>query len=429
MSRPPSLSSRIGMGLLGYVLLVSLAVMLHGLVVNEMVERKVWQSLLSAELDHLLQRRAEDPDWRWTNTETLELHEFDRRALPATRLAQLAPGLHDEVLHDGRELVVNVSDIGDRRIVLALDIGDLESTERELAAVVVLSALVLVVFLVVAVGLGVGRLVRPMGALAERIGRLDPRTRGSRIDLPRGATNELEVINDALNGYLARSDAYLDREREFIDTASHELRTPIAVMTGAAELALAQPGLPAEAARQMARIHQTARDVEQLVALLLVLARSPERLEALSDRVALDQLLPEIVEDHLHLCHDKDLTLSLGELIPTTVHAPLNIVQAALGNLLRNAIENSDNGEVRIWMESGPVVVIEDPGHGLSPEAISRLYRRLARGGARERAGIGLSLIARLSSHLGWVLEVRPADAHGTQVRLDLSAAVVPATG
>ena len=80
----------------------------------------------------------------------------------------------------------------------------------------------------------------------------------------------LEVIAGALNDYLQRNEHFVERERAFISTASHELRTPIAVISGAAELALEQPGLPERARQQLQRVRSTAAGVEQLIQLLLV---------------------------------------------------------------------------------------------------------------------------------------------------------------
>ena len=99
--------------------------------------------------------------------------------------------------------------------------------------------------------------------------------------------------------------------------------------------------------------------------------------------------------------------------------APEAIVQAAIGNLLRNAIENSDRGEIRIRLQADATVVIEDPGHGMSPEEISELYARVARGG-RDGGGIGLDLISRLCEHLGWRLVFSSAPGRGTRTTLHL---------
>src|SRR5690606_16179326 len=120
---------------------------------------------------------------------------------------------------------------------------------------------------------------------------------------------------------------------------------------------------------------------------------------------------------------EKGLVVALKALLPCEILAPLPVVQAAIGNLLRNAIENSDSGRIDIRVEAG-AVVIEDPGHGMTPEEISAIYARMARGGGgRERAGVGLDLLARLCEHLGWPLEIASRPGQGTTTRLDLSSA------
>jgi signal transduction histidine kinase len=267
----------------------------------------------------------------------------------------------------------------------------------------------------------VNRLVRPLSSMAQQIGNLRPDHAGQRVDIPAAASTELVVIADALNGYLDRNEHFVARERAFIDSTSHELRTPIAVIAGAAELALAKPDLPEPARNQLARIHRTAQDVEQLISLLLVLTKDPARLAGASDRFALDELLPEIVDDHRHLTRDKDLTLAVHPLPRCDLVAPLPIVQAAIGNLLRNAIENSDRGRIVIRLELPATVIIEDPGHGMTPEEISAIYAKVARaGGVRAGGGIGLDLIARLCDHLGWSLDIASHPQQGTTTVLKL---------
>lgn len=96
-------------------------------------------------------------------------------------------------------------------------------------------------------------------------------------------------------------------------------------------------------------------------------------------------------------------------------------MQAAIGNLLRNAIENSDRGVIRIALSRPGVVRIEDPGHGMTPEEVSAIYTRMARGNARPGSGIGLDLIARLCEHLGWQLDLDSSAGQGTLAILDMS--------
>ncbi|KAB8314759.1 amidohydrolase family protein, partial [Tolypothrix campylonemoides VB511288] len=177
---------------------------------------------------------------------------------------------------------------------------------------------------------------------------------------------------------------------------------------------------PLEVTSNVERVQRAARDVERLIALLLALAKDPARLARAAEPVALDALLAESVDDHRALGDGKALRLHLHPPQPSTLHAPPALVRAAIGNLLRNAIEHSDAGTVHVRLQAPATVVIEDPGQGMDPEQISRLYARLARGG-RDGGGIGLDLIARLCAHLGWRLDFAPAaDGRGTVTTLVL---------
>ena len=421
MRTRPSFKFRIMWWLGVYTLLLSLAVLVNGYIVNESAEQLVWESLMKSELDHFIQRRQADPVYEWHGTDDLKLYGAGYGGTVPPQLARLVPGVHDEVKVDGREWVALAQDHDGQRLVLTLDITAFEAREMTVAAWMLAGTVAIVLLLGLLIAWGVGRVVRPLTDLATGIGRLQPDSPAQRVSIPGDASSELVVIADALNDYLRRNERFVERERAFIDTTSHELRTPIAVIAGAGELALDQPGLPAGARNHLQRIVRTAHDVEQLISLLLVLAKDPARLAGISDRFALDQLLPEIVEDHRHLTRDKDLSLALEAMPACEIVAPLIIVQAAIGNLLRNAIEHSDRGQIRIRLEADATVVIEDPGHGMSPEEISRIYARVARGDGRDGGGIGLDLISRLCEHLGWALSFSSGPEQGTTTTLRLS--------
>ena len=408
-----------------YMLLLSLAIIYHGNVVNERAEKLVWQSLLQSELDHYLDRRAEDPDYHWRDTEDVTLYGGEAGgARPPEVLARLEPGVHDDIRVNGSKRVVLVKDVAGRRMVLTLDITEFEEREQHLTTLMAGSALGGLALSGLLIAWGLRRLVKPLADMADDIAALQPDRSGQRVVVGRKASSELVVISEAVNDYLARNERFVDRERAFIDSSSHELRTPLAVIAGASELALGQAGTPATVRNQLSRILRTTRGVEQLISLLLVLAKDPERLARIGDHFRLDQLLPDIVDDHRHLCADKDLELRVATLPACELVAPMAIVQAAIGNLLRNAIENSDRGEISIALQPRGVVVIEDPGHGMSPEEISAVYARMARGGGREGNGIGLDLIARLCEHLGWTLRIEPRTPRGTRVTLDFGPAL-----
>ncbi len=418
MATRNGLRRRILTWLLVYVSLLSVAIFIGGLIVNEEAERMVWESLLRAELHHYQDRLEADPGYRWTDTDDMTLYRWDDSPPPPKVLRALGPGLHDDIWVEGKLRVVMIQDLAGGRVALALDITEFEGLEETISSGIVVGMFAAVILLGLLLAWGLGRAIRPLSVMAGDITRLQPERGRQRIEVEPKASDELRVIADAFNDYLNRSERFVERERAFINSASHELRTPIAVIGGAARLAHDQDGMPPAAREQMQRILRNVRQIEQLISLLLILAKDPERLAAVSDTVSLDELLPEIVEDHRHLTEGKDLALRTGTLPSVRITAPVAIVQAAIGNLLRNAIENSDRGVIDIRLDADATVTIADPGHGMSPEEISRIYAQMARGEARDGGGIGLDLIARLCEHLGWHLDIDSAPERGTVARL-----------
>ncbi|KTF34246.1 sensor histidine kinase [Xanthomonas vesicatoria] len=423
MAKPRPLGRRVMVWLFGYSLLMTLAVFGTAQYLHERAEHGVWRSLLNSELDSILDSSAQSPGYHWQDSDTLRLYRLDGSTSVPPVLRTLHPGLHEREI-DGRPSALMVRDTPQAgRLVLVLDITDFEALEKFLTRWMLAAGVALIGITLLMGAYAMARLVRPLVELARDIGALRPEQRAQQIAVGAQGSAELYVIADALNDYLERNGQFVERERAFIDSTSHELRTPIAVIGNAVELALEQPGTPPAVRHQLRRIAQTSASVEQLITLLLVLAKDPSRLVGSSDTLRLDYLIPEIVADHAHLCADKDLQLVIEPLPPCSLNAPVAIVQTAIGNLLRNAIENSDRGIIRIALTVPGVVRIVDPGHGMTPEEISAIYARLARGNARQGNGIGLELIGRLCEHLGWKLSLESDAGQGTVATLDLFGA------
>ncbi|MCL7714371.1 sensor histidine kinase [Stenotrophomonas mori] len=411
--------------LASYLALLTVVLFSAANYVHEHAEHSVWRALLDSELDSVLASKREDPDYRWQDSDTLHFFgEREAREVPAALVA-LEPGLHDGIRLGGRRSAVMVRQTPDfGRVALVLDITDFAALERFITRWAMLVGAVMVVVTLAMVWIGVGQLVNPLATLIKDIAGLKPGRSDQRLQVAARASSELEVIADSLNDYLERNARFVERERAFISTASHELRTPMAVISGAVELALEQPDLPPRARQQLQRVRGTTAGVEQLIQLMLVLARDPARLALRAEPLALDELLPEIVDDHAYLAVGKELTVRLEETAACTILAPVGVVQSAVGNLLRNALENSARGVIRVTLSARAVVTIDDPGDGMSPEEVAAAYARIARGERGMRTGIGLELIGRLCEHLGWKLDIHSGTGRGTRVILDMGASL-----
>jgi len=415
------LRRRFTVAILGYIVLATVVVVVHGYVVNERAERLVWESLLRTELTHFVARRANDADVRWSDTDTLRLYgPLNDRAVP-TEFVDLAPGVHDEVVTPAGEYVVFVTDTPEGRSVITLEISGLERGELHLTMTLAASTAAVVVLLALIAHIGAGWLVRPLSSIATAVSSFAPDRKGQRLPTHASAPEEAQVITEAFNQYLERLDRFLERERTFVNMASHELRTPIAVIVSSIEVELDRRGANAEP--YLKQVLQTARDMERLVSMLVVLAKDPARLPTVGETVELADLIPSIVADHDFLAKHKELSFEVEIDHACKISAPPQVARAAIGNLLRNAIENSDRGVIRITASRDSTVVIADPGHGMSEEEMSAVYTRLARSGeAGSATGIGLELISRLCEHLGWRLGFSSERSKGTIATLNFGA-------
>lgn len=412
-----TLGARIAWAVFLYALALSCVVLWHGYTFNESAEHTVWETMLDFELDRLVRTGAE-PGPLGDSDGAMTLYRSGH-SLPSP-LRGARPGVHDEVDLGDHTAVVLVKDVGEQRYYLALDIDRLEREEARRAELLTIPSAAAALMLVAGAWFVSRRLQRPLAGLAESFRSLRPDQPSRRLEIPAGATAEEAVIAGAMNEYLERQEHFVRREREFIDSVSHELRTPIAVIAGAAEVIASHPDLTPSLSPPIDRIRQTTQGIEQMVSLLLVLAKDPKRLAESSTPTDLAELLPRIVSDHLHLAEGKSLSVRIDRLEPGIVNAPTQVLGVVIGNLLRNAIENSDSGVITVAMNEPGVVRISDPGHGMSASEISEFYASLARRGVgRVGEGIGLELIARLCNHLGWSLRLGPSK-QGTVAQLDV---------
>lgn len=425
MSKPRrTLRTRIALGLMVYSLVLSGVLLLHGYLTNERIEAVVWRALLNAEIDRFVARRAQDPAYPLPRSGTLNAYSRplagSDRTVPLA-LRALSPGLHADIGPTDRGMAVLVRDVGAERIYMTIESAEIERNERSLFGWVVLSAFIVVLMLVLVIRWLSGRLLRPVSEFAASVDRLGPDIRDHRVEVADDAGLEVTTIAAAMNRYLERLDCFVERERAFINSVSHELRTPIAVIGGAADVMEARDDLSEPARKTLRRIRHTVADVDQLIATLLVLAKEPGKLGESEEYCRLEELLPQLVADHEYLTQDKALRIELGVIEATSLQAPGRVIQVAIANLLRNAIEHSDRGTVELWVQPAGVVRIRDPGHGMSSEEIGRFYTATARRSAeRLGPGIGLELIRRICEHLGWTLQLESANGQGTLAELDM---------
>lgn len=235
------------------------------------------------------------------------------------------------------------------------------------------------------------------------------------------ANLEVDVMIDSIDSFAERLDTFIERERIFTRDASHELRTPIAVFKGSLDLLQRKSDRSEDDKKAFARMRRTVEDMEGLIETLLLLARG-EEVERIHEIRCLNDLVPGFVEQLAPMAADRGLDLSIDEQAQLWVKSPSRVIQIILTNLLRNAINYTQQGSVVVRIRENTISVI-DTGIGMSPEELQHAFEPFYRG-ERSRAssmghGLGLSIVRRLVHQFDWPIHVQSNVGKGTEVTIE----------
>ena len=363
-------------------------------------------------------------------------HRIDINALPVTGYGDLplppeTPTALDPVFYDAhyrdadlRLVAVARSLIIENRATPVLVIvGQTRDGQRAIAQVLAnRAALIGLGVFLIAVPLsliGARALFRPIGRLAEAVGR-----RGGHDLRPvrHPAPAELMPLVEQLNAFIARLRLTLSQTETFIAEAAHHIRTPLATLRSEAEMALRQAGDEPTRIRLRGMIRATeesARSANQLLDHATVLFRADQR--AL-DRVELGGMVAALAERFRPTTDLKDMALSLSlpaQRLEVTGDAVL--IEAALRNLIDNAVKYSpDESEVHIALEPAGQqarLTVRDQGRGLGGETLETLSQRFRRGanvGGVVGSGLGLTIVAETMATMGGRFELTEHEEGGT---------------
>jgi two-component system, OmpR family, sensor kinase len=221
----------------------------------------------------------------------------------------------------------------------------------------------------------------------------------------------------------------LASQRRFLQDASHQLRTPITIALGHAEL------LARELAdgTQQRDIHVVVGELARLKRLserLLLIASSEDREYLRVEPVELDSFILEVLRRWLPAAQRQ---WRLEHLDPVTMRADRERLGLAVDALLENAVQHTKTGdEIRLSvLRDGPAaarLVVEDNGEGIPPGELESIFERFRTGsdGGSRRTGLGLALVRAVARGHGGEVRVRSAPGTGSRFELVLPENVPP---
>ena len=268
----------------------------------------------------------------------------------------------------------------------------------------------------------VNRTTRPVRELSQR---MTARAATDLSPLPTGdAPRELQPIVEATNDMLGRIARLLDHQKRFVRDASHQLRTPLAVLKTQVQSARRGDVAPEQA---LAEIATTVERATELANQMLALAKV-EQLRQQGDppAVAWDEVVREVALDVSALIAEARLDFEL-DTVPAPVRAHEWALRELVRNLLHNAIRHTPSGgQLSLRMQTAAHAVsltLSDSGPGIAPEQQRRLFQPFSastpdsRG--RSGSGLGLAICHEIVVSLDGEIRLNNREASGGVLGLD----------
>ncbi len=271
------------------------------------------------------------------------------------------------------------------------------------------------------------RALDPVKEMIRKAKEISATQLSERLPIP-ATEDELRELALTLNQLLHRLQNSFENQERFIADASHQLKTPLAIMRGELDVMRSRERTPEELLTFMASAAQEIEHLSKIVEDLLLLARVDAEGAVLKiERTRLDEIALEVISrlDFLAKKTGVVLKLNLVDAESYEIGGDPDLLKAMIHNLVENAIKFSPRGSaVSVTLFDGPetlTVSVKDNGPGITPEAMARIFNRFFRAENTQKtvagSGLGLSIARRIAEIHGGKIEVESLPGDGAEFR------------
>ena len=254
----------------------------------------------------------------------------------------------------------------------------------------------------------------PFRQTLKKLGEYDI-TQNQAIELPeQTGIAEFDELNLESNQLLKKVYAAYHNQKQFVENASHEIQTPLAIIRSKLELLINQPALTEETAALLADITEANERLSQMNKNLLLLAKIENNQFPVKKTIDLSDLLTRTIESFRHHYEDEFPVLSGSVKEGITVIANQSLMDILFSNLIKNAVvHNVASGYIHVQLnELGFQISNSGPSIEVSPD---QFFERFRKGDDENKStGLGLAIVKQICQVYGFIPQYRYAGGRHT---------------
>jgi len=272
-----------------------------------------------------------------------------------------------------------------------------------------------------------GWALNSLKSFSAKVGEITEESLSERVE-ERGVVSELKPMAANFNTMLGRLEGSFMKQRQFLSDASHELRTPTAIIKSFCEVTLAKDR-PAEDYRAaLEKIGSNVNRMHDIINRILVISRLDSKAMQLRPvRIDLKEIMKDVITLIEPTAASKGIEISFSG-PSVTIRGDREGITEVLTNMVENAVKyNRPDGRVEVEVsESGEfaVVSVTDTGIGIpaaeKEKIFDRFYRVDTSRGLTVGSGLGLSIVRTIAEAHGGRVEVESEEGHGSTFRVFL---------
>ncbi|MCX2572943.1 sensor histidine kinase [Pedobacter sandarakinus] len=266
-------------------------------------------------------------------------------------------------------------------------------------------------------------LLRPFYLIIDKkINRVDDPSHYNYENIPT-TTDDFKILDNSVNSLMRKINTLFALEKQFIANVSHELLTPISILSTRFENMLNTPSIPEEHENKIYASLKTLNRLKVVINSLLLISKVENNQYLKTEQINLRSELADVYDELEDRIADKQIKYAAKFPDDFTLTGNQPLIHTLLMNLLSNAVKyNRVGGEISIigkFNSQGYTLTISDTGIGMSEQFLENAFDRFKRGNSEENGfGLGLAIVESIASFHKIGITVTSVEMQGTTVSL-----------